>query len=179
MLKMFSTQTTGLFKKIMDEEEFAFEDCARLLAQASIGDGTIYLHGFGEMKGILSEALEGVEPFPNVMALYDDKKELASLTNADRVLFFTRYSDDSEALSLAKYLQKEGVPFTAVSTLVLSSGLSLDELADVHIDLRLQKGLVPDDNGKRVGFPSLMVALFAYYGIRFTLDEILQEYAEE
>lgn len=179
MLKMFSTQMTGLFKKIMDGEEFAFEDCARLLAQASIGDGSIYLHGFGEMKGILSEALEGVEPFPNTMALYNEKKQLAPLTNADRVLLFTRNSDDSEALSLAKSLQEERIPFTAVSTLVPTAELSLDVLADVHIDLRLQKGLVPDDHGNRVGFPSLMAALFAYYGIKFTLEEILQEYGEE
>jgi uncharacterized phosphosugar-binding protein len=178
MLKMFSTQVSGLFKKIMDGEEFSFEDSARLLAQASVGDGTIYIHGFGEMKGITAEAFEGAEPFPNGMPLYEKKNKLASITNADRILLFSRYSNDYEALELAGHLREEGIPFIAVSTLVPSAEASLDTLADVHIDLRLQKGLIPDDSGNRVGFPSLMAALFAYYGITFTLNEILQEYSE-
>lgn len=179
MLKMFSTQISGLFKKILEGEEFSFEDCARLLAQASIGDGTIYIHGFGEMQGVLPEALEGAEPFPNVNPLFNEKNEQAPLAIADRVLLFSRYSDDREAVKLALGLREYGIPFTAVSTLVPSAEQSLDLLADVHIDLRLQKGLLPDENGNRVGFPSLMAALFAYYGIKFTLDEILSEYAED
>lgn len=179
MLKMFSTQISGLFKKIMEGEEYSFEDCARLLAQASIGDGTIYIHGFGEMQGVLSEALDGAEPFPNVKPLFDEKNEQAALAIADRVLLFSRHSDDREALKLSLGLREYGIPFTAVSTLVPSAEQSLDLLADVHIDLRLQKGLLPDENGNRVGFPSLMAALFAYYGIKFTLDEILSEYAED
>ncbi|MDQ0218534.1 DUF2529 family protein [Peribacillus cavernae] len=179
MLKMFSTQISGLFKKIMDGEEFSFEDCARLLAQASIGDGTIYIHGFGEMQGILAEALGGAEPFLSAMPLYDAGNELAAITSADRVLVFTRHSNDSGALQLARQLQEQGIPFTAVSTLVPFAEHSLDKLADVHMDLRLQKGLLPDDSGNRVGFPTLIAALFVYYGIKFTLDEILQEYSEE
>ncbi|RFU62350.1 DUF2529 domain-containing protein [Peribacillus glennii] len=179
MLKMFSTQISGLFKKIMEGEEFAFEDCARLLAQASIGDGTIYIHGLGEMQGILAEALYGAEIFPNAMPLYDENRTQVSLSIADRVLLFSRHSNDEEALKLAADLRRDGIPFTAVSTLVPSAGHSLDQLADVHIDLRLQKGLLPDDNGNRVGYPTLMAALFAYYGIKFTLEEILTEYEEE
>lgn len=177
MLKMFSTQISGLFKKIMAEEEFSFEDCARLLAQASIGDGTIYIHGFGEMQGVLAEALESAEPFPKAMPLFDMKNKQIQPNGADRVLLFSRYSNDSEALKLALELRKDGIPFTAVSTLVSSAEQTLDKLADVHIDLRLQKGLLPDENGNRIGFPSLMAALFAYYGIKFTLDEIMQEYS--
>ena len=62
MLKMFSTQLTGLFMRIADKEEFQFEDGARLLAQAAVGHGAIYFKGFGEMRGVEFEAIEGAEP---------------------------------------------------------------------------------------------------------------------
>jgi hypothetical protein len=52
-------------------------------------------------------------------------------------------------------------------------------LADVHIDLRIQRGLIPDETGNRYGYPTLIAALFAYYGIKFTLEEIIKEYEEE
>ena len=65
MLKMFTTQLTGLFKKIAEKEEFSFEDGARLLAQGQ----TIYLLGFKEMKAVEFEALEGAEPFKGAMLL--------------------------------------------------------------------------------------------------------------
>ena len=47
-------------------------------------------------------------------------------------------------------------------------------LADVHIDLRIQRGLIPDETGNRYGYPTLIAALFAYYGIKFTLVEIIK-----
>ncbi|WP_409303252.1 DUF2529 domain-containing protein [Peribacillus sp. SCS-155] len=176
MLKMFTTQISGLFKRIMDAEEFSFEDSARLLAQASIGDGTIYIQGFGEMKGIVSEAMDGQEPFPNARPL--DEIDLINITLADRVLLFARHSTDEDAIKLARQLQDSRIPFTAVSTVIDSSDESLQELADVHIDLRLQKGLLPDETGNRIGFPSLMAALYVYNCLKFTLEEILTEFEE-
>ena len=50
------------------------------------------------------------------------------------------------------------------------------ELADVHIDLQLIKGLLPNDAGERFGYPSSMAALYVYYGLKFTIEEILAEY---
>ena len=73
-------------------------------------------------------------------------------------------------------LQQLNIPFAAISTVVSSEEPTLLELADVHIDLNLQKGLIPDEIGNRIGLPNLMAALFAYYGIKFTLEEILQEF---
>ncbi|SFC21222.1 protein of unknown function [Bacillus sp. OV322] len=175
MLKMFSTQLTGVFKKLMDEESFSFEDSARLLAQAAIGDGTIYIHGTGEMKGILAEAFDGPEIFPHAKP-YDTASGSPALTIEDRVLIFTRYANDPEALSLAETLREQHIPTAAVSSIMADIEQSLEKITDVHVDLRLKKGLLPDETGGRYGYPSLMAALFAYYGIKFTLEEILQEY---
>jgi hypothetical protein len=174
MLKMFSTQLAGLFKKIQ-EDNYGFEDSSRLLAQSAIGDGCIYIHGFHEMTGIMQEAFYGAEPFPYAKP-YDPK---IPLTIADRVLLFTRYANDKDAIDFACKLKEEQIPFAAVATSTQNELNTLEQLADVFIDLRLQRGLIPDDNGNRIGFPHLMSALFAYYGIKFTLEEILTEYNEE
>ena len=94
----------------------------------------------------------------------------------DRVLLITRYSSDPQALQLAKKLTEKQIPFVAISTHIEESHETLVELADVHIDLQLIKGLLPNDAGERFGYPSSMAALYVYYGLKFTIDEILAEY---
>lgn len=163
-MKMFTTQLTGLFKRIEEKEEFSFEDGARLLAQGQ----TIYVVGFKEMKGVEFEALEGAEPLKGAST------NIEEATSSDRVLLFTRTSDDQDAVELAGTLAEKGIPFVAVSTVVPDG--KLEELADVHIHLQLTKGLLPDDFGNRYGYPSSMAALYVYYGLKFTIDEILAEY---
>lgn len=175
MLKMFTTQLTGVFKRLYEKEEFSFEDGARLLAQGPIGDGTIYIFGAKEMKGIEFEAVEGAEPLKWAKRL--NGSGAAELGSADRALLFSRTSDDEEAVKLAGQLQEHGIPFVAVSTVLEgSSEGGLADLADVHIDLGLKQGLLPDDFGSRYGYPSPMAGLFVYYGLKFTIEEMLSEY---
>jgi len=173
MLKMFTTQLTGLFKRLEEKEEYSFEDGARLLAQAPVGDGSIYIFTTKEMKAVEFEALEGAEPFSGAK-IFDSVEEL---TESDRVLMFTRYSNDESGLKLAEQLREKGIPFVAVATSV-PGGELLQESADLLIDLRLTKALLPDDEGNRYGYPSSMAALFVYYGLKFTIEEILAEYEE-
>ncbi|WP_407408636.1 DUF2529 domain-containing protein [Peribacillus sp.] len=175
MLKIFSTQLSGVFKKIMEKDSFEMEDAGRLLAQAVVGDGSVFIHGFGEMQGVVAESLEGEEPFPKAKRYTDDSR----ISHEDRLLLFSRHSDDPEAIKFAERLHQEGIPFVAVSTVVPSEGTTLVELADVHIDLRIQRGLIPDETGNRYGYPTLIAALFAYHGIKFTVEEIIQEYEDE
>ena len=176
MLKMFTTQLTGVLKRLEEKEEFSFEDGARLLAQAPAGDGSIYIFGAQEMKAVAFEAINGAEPLHSAKVLNETDTE--GLTDADRVLLFTRYANDIEALELARRLHDKMIPFVAVSTVIEPSEGDLSLLADVHIDLRLKKGLLPDDVGNRYGYPSAIAALFVYHGLKFTIDEILAEYEE-
>jgi hypothetical protein len=175
LLKMFATQLSGVFKRLEEKEEFAFEDGARLLAQAPAGDGKIYIYGLKEMKAVAAEALEGAEPLKWAQEL----TEVSELTEADRVLLFTRFADDAEAFTLAGELQKKGIPFVAVSTVRDEASKGLANLADVHIDLGLKKGLLPDEFGGRFGLPSSIAGLYVYYGLRFVIDEMMAEYEEE
>lgn len=176
MLKMFSTQLTGVFKRVM-EEELVIEDIARLLAQAAGGSGTIYLYGTKEMKAVIHEAAEGKEPLKNCK-VWEAASPVSSIKETDRFLILTRENEDHEALKLGKYLAENYIPFAAIigNTGNENNAESLADLADAHIDLKLTKGLLPDDEGNRYGYPYAMAALFAYHGIKFTIDEILADY---
>lgn len=85
MLKIFTTQLTGIFSRIQDKESDAIEDGARLLAQAVISGHSIYLYGANELQGVFYEATESSEPFPSVKAFPESAEEV---TESDRVLMF-------------------------------------------------------------------------------------------
>ncbi|MGG5255215.1 DUF2529 family protein [Neobacillus sp. SM06] len=146
-----------------------------MLAQAPAGDGAVYFYGAKEMKAVLPEATEGAEPLQFAKTLTEPRA--VELTEADRIVIFSRYSTDSEAVALAAHLNEKGIPFVAVSSVSETAGSAdLTELADVHINLWLTKGLLPDEQGGRFGQPFAMAALFVYYGLSFTMNEILAEY---
>ncbi|RIW36156.1 DUF2529 family protein [Bacillus salacetis] len=173
MIKMFTTQLSGLYNRIADKEEFSIEDGARLLAQAAVGEGHIYIKGFKEMESVTLEALYGQEPLNGAKAL----ENVDDLTEADRVLLVSRFSNDEQASALAKQLSDKGVAFTAISGAVAGEGENLADLADIHIDTKLIKGMLPGEElGERVGFPSSMAALYIYYLLKFSLEEMLEEY---
>ncbi|HDR4571322.1 DUF2529 domain-containing protein [Bacillus cytotoxicus] len=174
MLKIFSTQLSGYFTRISQKEEMNIEDSARLLAQALVGDGIIYLHGKNEMEGVVAEALYGAEPLPRAKHLIEHGKQ-AEVTSADRVLLISRFSTDEEVVSIAKKLQEEGHSIVGISA-IQEGAESLEHFTDIHIDTRLLKGLIPNDEGNRYGFPSLILSLFAYHGLKFTIDEMIEEY---
>lgn len=173
---MFSTQLTGLFKKIQEQNEYEFEDGARLLAQAVVGDGSIYVSGFGEMEAVEAEAVFGAEPLAYVKK-WEGFAGGQDVTSADRVLLFTRFSNDGDAIELGRELHERGMAFVAVCTVVdAENGKdSLVDLADVVIDLKLAKGLLPGEEGNRIGYPGAMASLFVYYALRFTLEEIMED----
>jgi hypothetical protein len=171
MMKMFMTQLNGLFQRIYDKEEPAIEDGARLLAQAIVGDGNIYIKSFKGMDAVAIEALEGAEPLNGAARLLT----LDEVTETDRVLVITRFSNDSEALQLGRQLSQKGIPFTVIAGTVKDEE-TISDLADVYINTSLIKGMLPTETGERTAFPSSMAALFIYYGIKFALDEIVDEY---
>ncbi len=171
MLKMLSTQLTGLFLKIKEKEEIALEDGARLLAQAPVGEGKIYIKGFDEMEGVVHEALEGAEPLINAEALV----QTDALIHTDRAIVFSRFSDSPEAVSLGRELTEKGVPFVSVSAIKGEPGEDLSDMADVHINTQVIRSILPSEDGSRVVFPSLIAALYIYHALKFSVDEILYE----
>jgi uncharacterized phosphosugar-binding protein len=175
-MKIFTTQLQGIFQKIQEQEDMNIEDAARLLAQAVIGDGNIYIYGNKEMEGILLEALYGPEPLPSAAPLFKNGK-MADVSEADRILLVSRFSTDKEVVDLAKKLKEQGIQTVGISAVSDSeTSNSLEQWTDIHIDIKLVKPLIPDEAGNRFGFPSLMAALYAYYVTTFTMKEILEDY---
>lgn len=82
----------------------------------------------------------------------------------------------AEEQALAKELYEKGAGVVCVSPAAKDSA-GIEQYCDVHIDSKLKMPLVPDEEGTRYGFPSLMTALYVYHALSFTLKEILQEYA--
>ncbi|MBB3908280.1 DUF2529 domain-containing protein [Anoxybacteroides rupiense] len=177
MMKVFSTQLTGYFKKLAEQEEMAIEDGARLLAQALIGDGRILIHGFDEMESVALTAIKGAEMLPKAAPLMKHGTIRADMNETDRVLLITRFSNDERAIALTEQLIQQNIPVVAISAAVPQEP-SLADVADVHIDSKLVKPLIPKDDGTRFGFPAVMMALFAYYCLFFTIHEIFEEYNE-
>ncbi|MBM7662434.1 hypothetical protein JOC85_003241 [Bacillus mesophilus] len=178
MLKIFSTQLQGIFKKIEEKEDLQLEEGARLLSQALVGDGSIYLYGIDELQAVELTAMNGPEKVAGFLP-YIENGITATIQPFDRVLIFSPYSNDPKALETVKALRDQNIPTVVVSSIVDKEDAELQNIADVHINTYLTKGLIPDDDGNRYGLPTTMVALYAYYGLMFTIKEILAEYADE
>lgn len=176
MLKIFTTQLNGFFKKIEEQEQNTIEEAARILAQAIVGDGNLFVYGVDEMKAITYEAIHGVERFPKIKELVPGE-DIEKLTPLDRVLVATRFTSDKKAIGLAKHIRTKGTPVIAISAKLNNEDESslIDEV-DLFLDSKLTKALIPNDNGQRTGFPTVMTALYCYYALYLTTMEILEEH---
>lgn len=171
MSKILSTQMSGLFQRIIQNEEEAIEETSRLLAQASIGQGNIYFACFDELLAVETNALLGAEPFTNLKGW----SATTPLTEADRVCIFTTESNNPEALSLAKQLYENFIPFSVVSSEPKSESNELSELAYTYVSMKIRGGILPHPTklGERVVIPNLMAALFIYEAIKLNYDEMI------
>jgi uncharacterized phosphosugar-binding protein len=174
MLKIFSTQVSGLLKSISDKEEQSIEESSRLLAQSVLSEGTVYFKGFDEMGAIVSEALYGENKFRGGAEFKDENWE--GLLPVDSVVVASRLLNDESAAAFCKKIKE-----TADCHVILIGGREkdVDVPADIMIDTKAVRGLVPLDDGSRLGLPSGLTALFAYYALFLTTEEILEEYDEE
>lgn len=168
-MKMLTTQLSGLLQRIAGSEEENMEETARLLAQAAAREGTVFFATFGEMKSISLNAQFAAEPFPSMQVWSPEIK----LTSADRVWILTRSCEDEEALKLAKKLNDEFIPFSALAAEPVSEANMLAELAYTYISTKLSKGLLPTEDGGRTVLPHALAGLFVYEAVRMQVNEML------
>ncbi|MFG6114040.1 DUF2529 family protein [Halobacillus sp. MO56] len=170
MMKMLTTQLTGKFQQIEEKETLAIEEAARALAQAIVGDGTIYVKGFEEMKAVEAEMIAGKETLPKCQRYQSDTE----LTSIDRVILSARFADHEEATAIMHKAQAEGSQVISLSS-VKNMEDPLYKQADFPVDTKVTDSLLPFDM-ERICFPSAMTALYSYYAIYITVKEILSEY---
>lgn len=161
-MKMLTTQLTGLFQRISKQEE-AIEDTARLLAQAAVGEGTIYLAAFGELKAVAAAAIHGAEPLAGAQEWQTE----SIISSADRVWILAKQDEGDE---LAGRLADAFIPFA-----MLSAESKEDELASAFVSLNIDKGLLPAEDGGRTVIPHAMGALFVYHAVKMAIDEMLAD----
>lgn len=172
MLKIFTTQLFGVFRKIQEQEEDRIEDCGRLLAQTIIGDGTIYIKGLDGMDAIEGVIMNSNEKLPAIQS-YHDKVDLKP---EDCLLIFARTADDERLLKSLDVAHSSGASVLSVGAVKEDKPSENEEF---HIDMKILNGLVPDDEGNRVGYPPVMCGLYVYYALFFTVSEMLEEYEIE
>lgn len=177
MSKILTTQLTGLFQRIEKTEEEMIGDTARVLAQAGIGEGTVYFACFGEMEAIALHAINGAEPFTKGALWTDD----VTLTSADRVIIFTSTCHNENALGLARELSDSFIPFSAVASEVASEENELSELAYTYVSMKVRGGILPHPEklGERIIIPYIFAGLYIYEAIKMEYDEMVGDDIDE
>ncbi|WP_152608270.1 DUF2529 family protein [Halalkalibacter okhensis] len=169
---MFTTQLVGLFNQL---DEFQLEDAARLLSQALVGDGRIYIYAKDEMAAVSAEALYGKESLSRISPLFEEGT-LAQLDSADRVFLLSRDSDDEEMVAIAEQMSEQNMSVVGLTASHRNEGKrQWTDLVDIHLDLGVTNSLVPTDTGDRMGYPASLLAMYTYFCLYLLISEILSE----
>lgn len=170
-MKILTTQISGLLQRAGSNNEETVEETARLLAQATIGEGRVIFAGFGEMKAVGVNALFSAEPFHGAV-LFEEGMEIQS---ADRVWLFTRSATDERVLDMARMLSEKFIPFAVVAGDKANDENELSDLAYTYMATGLVKGILPGNDGGRIVEPHLLAALFLYEAVKMAYDEMIFE----
>lgn len=169
-MKMLTTQLNGLFDRIAKNNEEAIEETARLLAQATVGEGRVIIAGFDELSAVQTVAVTSGNPLAGAVSYHPDLE----IHQADRVWLLTRTAEHAEALALAHRLAEAFIPFAVVAP-EKEADHALFDLAMTHISTGLLRGLLPGEDGERIVEPHALVALFIYEAVKISYDEMLSD----
>lgn len=169
-MKMLTTQLSGLLQRIAGSQEEAIEETARLLAQATAGEGMIYFATFGEMDAIYQNAVAS-DLFPRLAQWTPN----TDVTSADRIWILTTHSTHPEALALAQSLADSFIPFSVLSGDNPAEDDTLTDLAYTSVSCGITKGLLPTDTGDRVVVPYAFAALFVYEAVLLSVREMTED----
>ncbi|WP_078393039.1 DUF2529 family protein [Shouchella patagoniensis] len=169
MHKIYTTQLFGLFKNINEKQEDLLEDAGRLLAQAIVMQGTIYVKGFDQLKALEEAATGGYDALPQAEILNQQ-----GLGPEDRLLLFAPDATDDRVTNLLDVCTKTNTPAIVVSSATVF-GITELENCDLFLDTGVKDGLIPDDDGNRIGHPGTIVALFIAQHLCLTITDILSE----
>ena len=76
-------------------------------------------------------------------------------------------------MALAKKLNDEFIPFSALAAEPVSEDNMLAELAYTYISTKLSKGLLPAEDGRRIVLPHALAGLFVYEAVKMKVNEML------
>lgn len=161
-MNSLTAQLNSLFERLSRQQE-AIGSIAGVLAQAAIADGTIFIAAFGELKAVTAVALNNKEP----LRAAAEWSPASIVTSTDRVWILAPNKEGDE---LAGRLSDAGIPFAFIS-----SQSDESELADAFLLLDSQERALLQDDGGPVLVPHAMAALYVYYAVKLSIDELLAE----
>lgn len=166
MLKIFNTQLNGIFKKI-DAQETELDIASRLLAQAVVGEGKIYVKGFGDLRHFEEFVVDSEE------SLFGAEKMITEsvLDQTDRVLLMADTYDEA-VIEYIKDLEAFNIDYILVCN-------KDERIASMNfIDLSTPRAIVPAEDFSRIIRPHMMAMNYIYYVIYAGMKELLEEEAE-
>jgi hypothetical protein len=168
MMKILDTHFNGKLQTLAKQEDELY-DVVRLLSQALVGEGTVYVDAYGECEGLHPMLSEGPDQMKRVTKIKDRK----TLHAVDRVLIITPDTERSDLLaSLARY-DAWHTPYAIVT---LSDVAETLERSIAPLALKFNKGLLPAEDGSRHGLPSLALCAFLLTHILTQLQEMTEEW---
>ncbi|MBB6450488.1 hypothetical protein HNR44_002471 [Geomicrobium halophilum] len=171
MLKMYTTQLQRVFSSIQDQEE-EIADSARLLAQALVGEGEIYVSASRRFAPLAAAIVQNQDTPDGISCI--SWTDTIKVTAADRLLILTNGKETNQEIEDLQQLLTLNIP------LVL--------LGPGHPDLSFVEGMeepimvttpsspiVPALDGTKSGFPTELGMIYAYQAMIFQLLEIIEE----
>lgn len=158
-MNLFPSQLNR-FLEHLSQQQTAIDSIAGVLAQAAVAEGTIFVAAFGEMKAVTAVVLHSEEP----LAAAVEWSPASIVTSTDRVWILAPNEEGNE---LAGRLSDANIPFALVSAQTKES-----ELADAFLPLG---SIVLQDAGRPLMVPHAIAALFIYYAVKLSIEQLLAE----
>ncbi|WP_078593485.1 DUF2529 family protein [Evansella clarkii] len=176
-MKVFQTQLQGLLNKY-EEFEDKTEDFARIISQTIISDGQLWIYGEKEMHGITDQALSGTDALPTIMEAVPD----SAFSSLDTILIWSPDPLSKDACKIASAAKKAGAQVLGFTSELNKNkeeevqGNLWQEECSMFLSTGVKGGLVPTEEGNRIGAPHLLTALHLYYLVFFNVMEFLEEH---
>ena len=168
MDKILQTQLVNIYERINAQEE-EIEMAARLLAQATGGEGEIHLKTFHDFTGIESYLKESSLSLPRVRSF----ESIDLVDTPDRILVVADAFDD-EVKAFVTELSESDTDFVLISNYNKHESRFLDTVQH-YIDLSSPRPLVPTPNFDKIVNPCLSAFLYLYNHIYVLIDEMTNE----
>lgn len=161
MSKIFDTQLRGIFDRINAQEE-QFEMASRLLAQAIMTEGEIYIKSFDEANFFNDYLLNSQEKLPKSKYYQGEH-----LTSADRIVVIAPHYTDQVHEMIAN-IEEASIDYVLICN---KSSEMIDSIMH-FIDLKTSRAIVPNESYEKFITPHLMAINYVYYKLYILLEEM-------
>ncbi|QDI91743.1 DUF2529 family protein [Salicibibacter halophilus] len=168
MIKSYTTQLQHVFHMIGKQDE-AIADSARLLAQALVGEGKIYVLANKRFSALADTIVQNDDTLQGIERMTWQQTD--EVSTADRMLVLSDGAETEDEASRLQSLLQTHIPLA-----FLGPGypnLSFVEGIEEPIAIITQSSpIVPAADGSKCGYPTEIAIIYAYQAMMFELSEM-------